>query len=69
MVKPSYRIRSTYEQRLEKLITISVINIGFNRVMNTVVGEWNGTLGVKVTVKETIQKNTGGQNDNDDLTI
>lgn len=69
MVKPSYRIRSTLEQRIEKIIEINVINIGFNRTMNTIDADWSGTQGVKVSVKEIVQKNSNEQNDKDDLEI
>ncbi|MCY9017250.1 hypothetical protein MOF27_07360 [Priestia megaterium] len=51
MVKPSFRIRSIYEKRPEKVIEFSVYNVGFER-HNPIVGEWAGSEGVSVTIKE-----------------
>ncbi|PAE06399.1 hypothetical protein CHI12_16625 [Terribacillus saccharophilus] len=65
MVKPSYRIQSTSEQRTEKIIKINAINIGYHRTMNQIAGEWNGTPGVNVSVKEVIRKGNNEQNNID----
>jgi len=51
MVKPSFRIRSIFEKRLEKIIEFSVYNVGFER-HNPIEGEWIGSEGVSVTIKE-----------------
>ncbi|MED4234422.1 hypothetical protein [Priestia megaterium] len=51
MVKPSFRIRSIFEKRLEKIIEFSVYNVGFER-HKPIEGEWIGSEGVSVTIKE-----------------
>jgi hypothetical protein len=65
MVKPLFRIRSHFEQRLEKKIEFNVVNLGFNRVMNSIDTVWEGNEGVRVTIKEFHKKSP----QDDDLQI
>ncbi|KWW22730.1 hypothetical protein AS888_00010 [Peribacillus simplex] len=65
MVKPVFRINLISEMRLEKIIQLEVINIGFNRVMSSIEGGWKGSAGVKVSVKEIRSNDT----QRDDLQI
>lgn len=57
MVKPSYRILVASQNKLAKKIEFRVINVGFDRVMNSIDFDWNGTHGVEVNVNEIINKN------------
>ncbi|MEK4130188.1 hypothetical protein NYE67_10930 [Solibacillus sp. FSL W8-0474] len=58
MVKPSFRINSTFEKGDAKQVDLGVINLGFNRVMNNIEGTWEGNAGVKISVIEVIDERT-----------
>ncbi|MBR7798294.1 hypothetical protein GT022_20035 [Agaribacter marinus] len=62
MVKPSFRVQSTFEQREERIIDIIVDNIGFNRVLNGIKCDWSGTENVKTVVKEYYESSGNSNN-------
>jgi hypothetical protein len=67
MVKPSFKINGTFEKREEREIDFSVVNLGFNRVMNGINCEWVGNQKVDVSAYEVLP--TGYDNLNHGLKI
>ena len=61
LVKPIFTIRTTFEKRVEKHITLDVVNIGYTKIKNAIGGSWSGTSGIKVDVKKLLTYNPDPQ--------